>query len=497
MEKITLKKNERLFQSIYPLTALLVTVLTLVFVGQGQAESDTLWHIKVGRWILENGIPYTDPFSWTMRGQEWFAHEWLWEASAALVFDSFGSTGIWLFTCLWVIIFCGVLWALLNRYCSLPRATLIYSIATVSSSICWNARPHPMAQALFALTMFILLSCRDKPRLLILLPPVTLVWANMHGSAPLGVLLAAFFCLITCGRINLRGLIMNRLPAGTSRLLGIATIASFIASLLNPHGIGLWLYMWYASRNPLITSYIAEWQSPDFHNPAYLPIAILTVALIWLLYFKRAESVNRVPLFELILACGFLFLTLQQKRHEPYFYFTSALMLGALTGREGLRATHSPASLKTGIAVAALGALAVLTWIKPPTWIDNNIPFPKLFPVAAVEHLQQQGDTGRLFNHYNYGGYLIWMDVSPFIDGRADMYAMNSDIFRDYMLLTTGSIKDNEPDKHLPQHYLDKYEIETILYPSGSRLDLYLINHPGWIETYRDDQTVIYRRAGG
>jgi|GEM_PF-2023555 len=487
----TENQYELLFQAIFSLIALLVTVQVFILVGQNQVESDTLWHIKAGRWIIENGIPYTDPFSWTMRGEEWFAHEWLWEASAALIFDSFGPTGLWLFTCLWLAIFCGVLWALLRRNCSLPRAVLIYSFATLSSFVYWSARPHPMAQALFALTLFILLSCREKPGLLVLLPPVVLIWVNMHGSAPLGVLMAAFYWLITSGRINLRGLPIKRLTARSSRLLAITTAVSFAASLVNPHGPGLWLYMWDASRNPLITDFIVEWQSPDFHDPAFWPLIMITLAMIWLLYIKRAELASRVPIFEMVLACGFLFLTLQQQRHAPYFYFTSTLVLGGLAGRGTIQAALLPTRLRSVLAMLTLTALATLAWLKPPTWIENG----KCFPVAAVEHLRQHGTTGRLFNQYNYGGYLIWMDVSPFIDGRADMYTLKSDVFRDYLLLTKSGTIDDITDKHRPQHYLDKYEIETILIASGSQLDLHLMNHPQWLTTFRDEQSVVYRRA--
>ena len=30
--------------------------------------------------------------------------------------------------------------------------------------------------------------------------------------------------------------------------------------------------------------------------------------------------------------------------------------------------------------------------------------------------------SSKLFSHYNYGGYLIYNDIKPLIDGRADMY---------------------------------------------------------------------------
>src|SRR5579883_2257403 len=41
-------------------------------------DGDTWWHLAAGDWIIaHHAIPRVDPFSFTMAGAPWTAHEWL------------------------------------------------------------------------------------------------------------------------------------------------------------------------------------------------------------------------------------------------------------------------------------------------------------------------------------------------------------------------------------------------------------------------------------
>src|SRR6478736_9220933 len=47
-------------------------------------DGDTYWHIAAGRLMIDTlGVPSSDPFSFTFRGQPWTAHEWLAEVLTA------------------------------------------------------------------------------------------------------------------------------------------------------------------------------------------------------------------------------------------------------------------------------------------------------------------------------------------------------------------------------------------------------------------------------
>src|SRR5215470_10766736 len=58
-------------------------------------DPDTYWHIAVGRWIWAHAaVPSTDPFSHTLPGAPWLAHEWLSELILAGAYGALGWAGV-------------------------------------------------------------------------------------------------------------------------------------------------------------------------------------------------------------------------------------------------------------------------------------------------------------------------------------------------------------------------------------------------------------------
>src|SRR5215471_10400567 len=58
-------------------------------------DPDTYWHIATGRWIWAHvAVPTVDPFSHTLRGAPWHAHEWLAELVIAGAYGALGWAGV-------------------------------------------------------------------------------------------------------------------------------------------------------------------------------------------------------------------------------------------------------------------------------------------------------------------------------------------------------------------------------------------------------------------
>jgi len=54
-------------------------------------DPDTYWHIATGRWIWAHAaVPTSDPFSHTLAGAPWLAHEWLSELILASAYAALG-----------------------------------------------------------------------------------------------------------------------------------------------------------------------------------------------------------------------------------------------------------------------------------------------------------------------------------------------------------------------------------------------------------------------
>jgi hypothetical protein len=115
----------------------------------------------------------------------------------------------------------------------------------------------------------------------------------------------------------------------------------------------------------------------------------------------------------------------------------------------------------------------------------NQTAFRQNMPVDAVTFIKQQTPPGRLFNSYNWGGYLLWElpEYPVFIDGRTDLY--NEQVISQWF-----QVVEAKPGW---QEVLDRWHVRLILLEPGTPLIGYLEN-AGWQELYQDDVAVVYAR---
>src|SRR5438132_269815 len=71
--------NNRFSASIAATLAFLFYVAIIVVPGSSVLKDpDTLWHIRTGEWIFDNGqFPVVDFYSYTSEGRRWISGEWL------------------------------------------------------------------------------------------------------------------------------------------------------------------------------------------------------------------------------------------------------------------------------------------------------------------------------------------------------------------------------------------------------------------------------------
>jgi hypothetical protein len=105
------------------------------------------------------------------------------------------------------------------------------------------------------------------------------------------------------------------------------------------------------------------------------------------------------------------------------------------------------------------------------------------FPARAVTFLQTH-PAGRIFNHYDWGGYLVWRlhpSTPVFIDGRADLYGEK----------LLDQFAEVYQFKGAWQRSLQDWNIDTVLVPVDSAIATGLRNSPGWSVSYEDTQAIV------
>ncbi len=109
-------------------------------------------------------------------------------------------------------------------------------------------------------------------------------------------------------------------------------------------------------------------------------------------------------------------------------------------------------------------------------------------PVAAVTELKKL-NVSRVFNDYDFGGYLIYRGVDTFIDGRTELFGAK--LFVDQ----NNASGLMEPESLF--RLLDQYKIEATFLRTQSAATKLLDHLDGWEKVYSDDIATIHLRKAG
>jgi hypothetical protein len=111
-----------------------------------------------------------------------------------------------------------------------------------------------------------------------------------------------------------------------------------------------------------------------------------------------------------------------------------------------------------------------------------------LAPALAIKAVQQAGIKGPVLNSYETGGYLIYIGIAPFIDGRNDVYGDGFlKRYIDALELRSGDDL---------QKILDQYKISWTLLTPGSSAVAMLDHMPQWRRLYADKTAVVHIYTG-
>ena len=435
-------------------------------------DGDTFWHIAAGRWIIAHGaVPATDPFSFTFVGRPWMAHEWLSEVIMAGAFLAAGWSGVMLLTGLAIGALAALMGGWLLRWLSpfSTFATLVVGLACVGPGML--ARPHLLVLPVVAFWTIGLLRARAARHAPPLWRPLVMaLWANMHSSFLVGLVLAAALALETALEFQSWSW---RAVRGWTAFLGL----SVVATLATPHGIdGLAFPLRVLNMKTL--PMITEWQGPDFLQP--IPSA-LEIALLGGLFFAFRAGVKLTAVRALILL-GLVHMSLQHVRQEVLVGVIAPLILAEPLGRALGAATATPVGWRLPLPQTALGAALILAGVLGRL-LDTEVRVDgPTAPITALAHVPASLRLQPVLNDYNFGGYLIFSGVRPYIDGRADMYG-DAFVAEDDLIQRGG--------QGAITRTIARYGIRWSILSPGHPLGGVLDRTPGWKRLYADKFAVV------
>ena len=466
------------------LVAIAVYLLLMVLGSRLLADADTYWHIALGRLIFEHhALPTGEAFSQALRGTHWVAYEWLSQIAYAAAYELGGWVAVAALTAAAAAAAFGQLTRYLLKYWQ-PTPTIIAVLAAlVLTSPHIMARPHVLALPLMVTWIAALIRAVDtaRPPSWWLLPLMTL-WTNLHGSFIFGL---AMTSLIACEAIWLSPASQRRRAGKDWIVFGALTLG---AACLNPYGAEMMLATFWILSLGQALSIIMEWRPEDFTKLGSYEIIVL--AGLGLALWRGV----RLPPFRILMLLGLLHFSLSQSRHADLLGMLAPLFLArplamqfaTLAANNGEAELHRPWHWSWLPAAAALLLVAAAASVTGASAARDTIaPAAAITPANAVKALT--GVTrGPILNDYALGGYLDFVGIAPFIDGRTELYG-EAFVVRYHRAVNL----ENLPDF---LRLLDEDRIEaTLLLPATPAVAL-LDRLPGWRRVYADDIAVVHAR---
>jgi len=436
-------------------------------------DPDTFWHIAAGRWIWANGaVPSVDPFSHTLLSAPWVAHEWLAELILAGAYGAAGWAGVVALAALAVAASLALLIRALERFVRPTVALGAAAMAFFLMAAHLTARPHVLALPILVAWATGLVRARAKARApSFALLPLMVLWANLHGGFIVGLGLAGAFAVEA----------VLLAPGGAARKAAILHWGGFVlgtaaASLLTPHGLSGWWFPFKLMSLSFALNFVGEWHAPEFG--LFQPLEIWLLALAAFALAIRLQA----PLFRVLLVAGLVAMALSHTRNAELLALLTPLILAEPVGRR--LSSVTPARKSQPRAAAAI-ALVFVAMTGAAVWRGYPHENPAIAPKAALAAAERAGFTGPVFNDYDFGGYLIFRGIAPFVDGRVDLYG------DDFMRAYANAL--NAEDDALPR-LLDRYRVTWTLLPPRVPAAAALDRLEGWERVYADSDAVVHRR---
>lgn len=454
-------------------------------------DGDLPRHLLTGKYILETRtIPANEPFVFPYQDKPFISHSnnWLIDCIFYLIYQVAGLTGLSFFSAAVLATTFYILYSYTIKQSGTRLSTLFLIIWGMGvTSLNWVTRPHIVSMLFFVICLVWLdkLSKNENVKLWGF-PLLILLWSNIHIEFVVG-----FLVIIAYAAGWVWDYLFNKPLAKIGFIKNLLIIAtfSFIASLFNPAGISPWKTLFRFVNNDYLMSRMYEARQPDFSQSSFLALLGLLVFSIILLAIKK----QKLSTAHALILAGFSGMSLIAGRNVHLYGIAAPFVLVEAIRKDDFHKIFQKiennlylieGSLKGAFWPAITLIIFSITFFSSPLkrlYMFND----QLFPIQATKWLDENPQSGNLFNDLNWGGYLafyLWPNQKVFVDSMADITGELTYEYESVLTLTP------QKDK-----ILTKYNIEWALIKTGSPLAKAL-EQEGWFTLYTDQTATILRK---
>lgn len=447
-------------EAVWQAAALLLPVALALAVPLSAV--DLAYAVRAGALTLEHReILRTDPFTFSARGAPWLNQQWLAQVAFALIHDAAGWPGLALVRGVLVglallLLFDTVRRAGLDRRRSALLTLAVFVVAAPALAL----RAQLLAIVLFALALWLLETGRRRPVARWLLIPVTIVWANVHGT----FLLAPAAAVVTWAAGRQRG----EAPPGPSMAVPALTL---LATLVNPFGPGIWSYALGLATSPIVAGLASEWQPI---SPTSVPGLLFLVAVVAAIILAVCGPV-RLPWPTLVWLLALALLAVRAERAIVWWSMAAGVALAPTIARLRL---STPRERRSPLNAVLIAALVLVCFAALPWWRAGADEGAGLLTDAPADLTAQlEGRLAGETRAYVSQPWASWVEyalpeVRTFVDSRFEVVPAAA--WEDYVRIAAGA-----PDW---EARLERWQIDLVIVDPARepKLAAALAAAPGW-----------------
>ena len=459
-----------------------VVIPVIVIAGTPLAVNDLTYHLRAGDIMFDtHAVLRTDVFSAVAYGKPWLNQQWLAQIVLATAFRLGGWFGlVALRALLGALVLSFVFLACRAAGAATKRAAWLTLASGVMLMGGFTLRPQLLGMGCFAVTAWLVARRRTHPEGVWIVIPITILWANLHGSFFLAPLLLGL-AWVEDRWVRGRG----------ARTLLLAGLGSLLATTVTPYGYRVWSYAAGLATNPVIRKTITEWQPPsiDVYTGAAFFLSVVVVAALLIARVRRP-----VPWGSLLSLVVFGAIALTAIRGVFWWAMAAPIVLaGVLEEQPAPTERRDPAGVLNA-AIVGLLALAVvgsiIRWVPytgPGMPTGGRLAFA---PVGITRELQRTLGPGEVvFNAQKWGSWLEFeFPRSPVIvDSLIEV--IPESVWWKYYAVSSGV--------EGWQATLDAWHVDVAVLARDQQGPLIpkVRADPGWRLVYEDAEGLIFRRV--
>jgi hypothetical protein len=467
-------------------------VVTLCVIVRRGGDPDIFWHIVTGQWMVDHHqVISHDVFTFTVQGTPWVDPEYITEIIIYVLFKAGGLTLVSLAFAAVTFIGFLLIWMRVRLEASNPLvAAITIGLAALAGAAVWGPRPQMITFAFSGLELLWLDQyLRGRSRAIYWLPLVMVLWANLHGGF--------LFGLVPVGVAVVTEAIhwIRRADVAThrrrTRNLVLILIGCLVAASINPHGINMYAYVIQPQFAAVQQSFIAEWQSPNFHVLEERGLELM------LLLVPVAFTLRRPTLWEVGVTIVVSYMALTAVRHAALFVAveTPLLIWSFSAGLERMPQVSRVAAWivpRSRAVLTASAAVLVVATAGTGLFVRSTLSGQARataanFPVGASDWLASHPTIGtRMFNQYGWGGYLIYR-FFPEPNRRVFSFG-EATLLGTTVMQQMSDVELGSPDW---QQIFAQYGIDYVIDVPAAPEVLALQVDPQWSQVYNDGFAVI------